>query len=262
MSGNLFRRVLFASMNAPLRVSSSGYLDENLCNISDNTVFQRYINIDLRDEIVEVPVFCRRKVQPLLENNLREIDGKCIEYFVRPLYITRSVQKRTSDSIIRTMFEHSTEDNLIKVTTNSGTVYYGGVGIIFDSNMECIFLSTVTYIKPKSDGTKYSLAKSTIHISPKVFTSTDLLEKAIIKRILPIIITEKVGLDSFSRNVINTFNRGSGAYETAIPDIMVHDINEQFISRPSMPDISTFTNEYINSWLLEHADNIASNIIL
>lgn len=267
---NIFTRTLLSSMDFPVRNGVTASVDSRLFNISDNNVFQRYFNIDLRDKEVEVPIICRREVQSILTDNMsirnNNWEGtKPLDYFVHPLYVTWSTRKRTSDSAIRAMFECPTGNMLVKITTSSGAVYYGGAGIIFNSNMECIFLSTVTLVAPDEGLSEpmYELAKSVAHISPNVFVSNGLIEKAIVKKVLPTLIESKVSLNTSSRRMFNTFNKQKdNSYASMVPDIVVHNINERYISSPTAPDMTKFTDEEVNKWLLERVDDTIRNMLI
>lgn len=266
---NIFTRTLLASMNFPVR-NGIVSVDSNLFNISDNNVFRRYFNIDLRNKEVEVPIICRREVQGILTDNIsvREntwMTAKPLDFFVYPLYTTWGTRKRTSDSAIRAMFECPSNNRLVKITTSNGAVYYGGAGIIFNSNMECIFLATVTLIAPDkgSNNLMYELVKSVVHISPSVFVSSGLIEKAIVKKVLPTLIESKVSLDTGNRRIFNTFNKQEdNSYAPVVPDIVVHNINERYISSPDAPDMTKFTNEEVNKWLLERVDDTVKDLRL
>lgn len=267
---NIFTRTLLSSMDFPVRSGMIVSVDPNLFNISDNNVFQRYFNIDLRGKEVEVPVICRREVQNILTDNMsirnNNWEGtKPLDYFVYPLYVTWSTRKRTSDSAIRAMFECLTGNRLVKITTSNDAVYYGGAGIIFNSNMECIFLSTVTLIAPDegSNNPMYELAKSVVHISPNVFVSNGLVEKAIVKKVLPTLIESKVSLNTSNRRIFNTFNKQEdNSYAPVVPDIVIHNINERYISSPTAPDMTKFTSEEVNKWLLERVDDAVKDLLI
>lgn len=263
----VFDRVVLESMNLPLRMSVGSNIDASKINFLKNNVFQRYINLDLRGKEVEVPIFCRSEVQPLLLSSqysrLYEEAKNVTEAYICPLFVSKEEQKRTSESIIRTMFETSTYHRLCKVTTNSGFVYYGGAGIIFNSNMEVLFLSAVKYEIPEGSE-NIKLINSIAYISPKVFTSNGPVEKTIIKKVIPLLIEGNPIIYSNDRRVINEYHypngRSSMVYRT--PEIIIADVTDRFIGKPNVPDMSKFEDDEVNSFLLDNFEILIDDMTL
>lgn len=247
----IFERTIIRSMDFPVSEGLRS-IDPNMVNLNKNTVYQRYFDLDLRGPEVEVPVLIRKKVENILAENHNRggySNSKSIESLKIPLFVGLEQEKRTSNSVIRAMFETSIHDRLTKVKTTSGLTYYGGAGIIFNENMDCLFLSTVKY-RFEDD---LKLIKSTAYINPKVFMSNNPIEKTIIKKLIPTLITEKVFLTSWNTIVVNLFNYPDGEHHNrVVPDIVISDISDRFISKPDMPDLSQFSDDEVNSFLYEN----------
>lgn len=250
---NAFERTILRSMNLPISSNENIVIDSNLASLSKNTVFQRYFNIDLRGPEVEVPVFTRREVQTFLVDNdyhkKCKQDSNIIEWLIVPLYIGSKQEKRTSNSMIRAMFETSTRIKLTKIKTYAGLIYYGGAGIIFNSNMDCLFLSTVKYNIENG----VNIMKSVAYISPKVFIDKGPVEKNIIKNVIPLLLEKKVTLTQQAgvKNYFNYSDGGNQDFKEAVPDIIISDISDRFISKPDMPDPELFDEEKLNSFILD-----------
>lgn len=254
----IYERTVLGSLDFPRSNSFTRNIDTNLVNFNSNNVFQRFFEIDLRGPEVEVPVFCRREVQDILVSNrdLRITAGhedEIVECYITPLFVGMEQTKRTSDSMIRTMLETSTHYKLSKVTTNTGLVYYGGAGVIFNSRMELLMLNVVKY---NLTNPFIELLKPIMYISPKVFTGDGPVEKNILKKLIPTVIAEGASLNTSTSMVHNKFNfsdeNRNRVYTKKMPEIIIADVSDRFIHKPDMPDLSHFNDEEVNSFLKDN----------
>lgn len=258
----VFDRTVLRSLNFPVSDSNGRQVDSNRVNFNSNNVFQRYLSIDIRGPEVETPTFCRRAVQNIITDNAYyKTSGQeenLVEAYVTPLFVSMEHQKRTSDAMIRAMFETSTYLKLCKVTTNNGEVYYGGSGMIFNSNMDCLFLSTIKY----DISSDIELIKSVVYINPKVFIDNGPIEKNIIKKTIPLLVQEKPVINAQSGRIRNVFNypNGNGTYTRFAPDIIVADVTDRFISKPDMPKLADFEDAKVNDYLSANFDVIIQNM--
>lgn len=253
----IYERTVLGSLDFPRSNSFTRNIDTNLVNFNSNNVFQRFFEIDLRGPEVEVPIFCRREVQSILIDNknfgnIEEYKDNIIECYITSLFVGKEETKRTSDSMIRTMLETSTHYKLSKVTTNTGLVYYGGAGVIFNSRMELLMLNVVKY---NLTNPFIELLKPIMYISPKVFTGDGPVEKNILKKLIPTVITHGASLSAMTSSVINKFNFPDGPrtqFVKKMPEIIVADVSDRFIHKPDMPDLSRFNDEEVNSFLKDN----------
>ena len=253
----IYERTVLESLDFPRNNPFIRSIDTNLVNFNSNSVFQRFFEVDLRGPEVEVPVFCRREVQSILvdNKNLANIEDKdnMIECYITSLFVGKEETKRTSDSMVRTMLETSTHYKLCKVTTNTGLVYYGGAGVIFNSRMELLMLNVVKY---NLTNPFIELLKPIMYISPKVFTGDGPVEKNILKKLIPTVSTEGASLNTVTSMVHNKFNySGEGntrVYTKKMPEIIIADVSDRFIHKPDMPDLSHFNDEEVNSFLKDN----------
>ena len=253
----MYERTVSGSLDFPRNNSFTRNIDTNLVNFNGNSVFQRFFEVDLRGPEVEVPIFCRREVQSILIDNrnfanIEEYKDNIIECYITSLFVGKEETKRTSDSMVRTMLETSTHYKLCKVTTNTGLVYYGGAGVIFNSQMELLLLNTIKY--NLTDNCP-ELIKSVMYISPKVFTGDGPVEKNILKRLIPTVITHGASLSAMTSSVINRFNFPDGPgtqFVKKMPEIIIADVSDRFIHKPDIPDLSHFNDEEVNSFLKDN----------
>lgn len=253
----IYERTVLGSLDFPRNNSFTRNIDTNLVNFNSNSVFQRFFEIDLRGPEVEVPIFCRREVQSILIDNknfanIEEYKDDIIECYITSLFVGKEETKRTSDSMVRTMLETSTHYKLCKVTTNTGLVYYGGAGVIFNSQMELLLLNTIKY---NLTNNYPELIKPVMYISPKVFTGDGPVEKNILKKLIPTVITHGASLSAMTSSVINKFNFPDGPrtqFVKKMPEIIIADVSDRFIHKPDMPDLSHFNDEEVNSFLKDN----------
>lgn len=226
---------------------ASSRLREEL-NLDSNNVFRKNLIVDLEGEELEIPVIARIHCETILTTP--EIPQQ-VQKIVLPLYDNLySITKRTFDSVIRQFFAGvSFSDRLQKITTAKGEVYYGGKGIILDKDLAPILLCT---LKARKDYGEYmntiTYYRPVCHISPKVFTeSTSLMNKGIIKRVIPFYTTENVALpDSYMCR---------SAIRSSTVEIIIDDFSRFFVE-PVKPTPSTCSNEILNQCLVDNLDDI------
>ena len=169
--------------------------------------------------------------------------------------------RRTANAIFKTFQMNDTRDRLIKITTNTGEVYYGGNGYILDKDYNLLILYTLHGVM-EDRILHYKTGR--IYVNPKVFVSNGLIEKGIIKTVIPAFVQEGIMVDTNNIGVtaqdINTTIRNSNGFVTQVikplPEIIVADVTDRFIIRPKKPTPSTFNNDAMNDYLLEHLDKV------
>lgn len=158
------------------------------CEMSDirfnnhnfNPVFLR-ISSNQNGKVYEIPsLICESVVRA-------EITAGLIGESVTPLSVIDSQIRRTTDSIFKYFFSRNRYNSLNylglkKATTSKGEVYYGASGLILNSNFEPIMIGMNEYGK---DGDTIHFERCVLKVSPEVFISEGLLEKAIVKKLIP-----------------------------------------------------------------------------
>ncbi len=237
---------LFSQSNNRECHQSSSNINGSL-NYLDNNVFNLFLHIDCAGPHVVVPLFCRGYIERIIcgRLNVTEVD---IALFANGI----PSERRTSNAMFKLFTEIGFSQRLIKVTTSKGEIYYGGYGMILDRNMNPIFFCTLEG-DVTEEGLTYNSAK--IYINPSVLLIDSVLEKGLIKTIIPAYIENGVSIYTSFPNVNKHFRRKNGKI---IPEVVIKDFTDDFFVRPSKPKPSTFTRDKVNDFLLEHVDDIKS----
>lgn len=209
------------------------------------------VDISPDNQEFEIPVIARSPVLEVLRREFRNRTG--INRVVLPLYSTVTVQKRSADSAFQYIVRLATfNKRLLKIITSKGQTYYGGYGILLDADWNPLMLATLlAYKEPVSGSTAPILHyyKAVLHVSPKVFLNqTDLLEKSIIKKVIPFYLTNPIGIVS----------TGMGAESDRLGTVQIEvDDMSRFFHTPGIPKPDTYSDEEMNRILAEHAKEIS-----
>ena len=225
-------------------------LEMNL-SLDSNNVFRRSLIIEVNDDEVEIPVIARRHLESLVLERIHYPSSIGTKRIILPLYDNApSQERRTFDSIIVQMFNNVRFDmRLQKITTNKGEVYYGGKGIIFDESYAPLLLCTLTARKVHAEegGNNMVYYRPVCHVSPKVFLESDkLINKGIIKKLIPFYTSKEVGLP----------NRIFGVNPESKKVKVVVDNFDKFFIEPIKPTPSACSNDALNECLIDNIEDI------
>lgn len=226
----------------------------------NNNVFNLFLRVDISGPEIDVPLMCKYKVEEGLLSNYNQ-PNSLKEMAVALFENSYPQSRRTADAIFKTFQMNDNRDRLMKITTNTGEVYYGGNGYILDKDYNILILYTLHGVM-EDRILHYKTGR--IYVNPKVFVSNGLIEKGIIKTVIPAFVQEGIRIDTNNIGVtaqeitVHTRNEyGLINYGTApLPEIIVSDVTDRFIIRPKKPTPSTFSNEAMNDYLLEHLDKV------
>lgn len=235
------------------------YIKPNLA-FENHNVFNLFLRVDISGPEIDVPLMCKYKVEEGLLNNYN-YPNSLKEMAVALFENSDPQSRRTANSIFKTFQMNNTRDRLMKITTNTGEVYYGGNGYILDKDYNLLILYTLHGVM-EDRILHYKTGR--IYVNPKVFVSNGLIEKGIIKTVIPAFVQEGIMVDTNNIGVtaqdINTIIRNLNGFVTQVikplPEIVVADVTDRFIIRPKKPTPSTFNNEAMNDYLLEHLDEV------
>lgn len=226
----------------------------------NNNVFNLHLKVDISGPEIDVPLMCKTPVENAISNN--QTSGFNIKEVAVALFNNNyPVERRTANAIFKSFQMSDTRDRLVKVTTNNGEVYYGGNGYILDKDYNLLILYTLHGVM----GDRLLHYKTgRIYVNPKVFVSNGLVEKGIIKTVIPAFVQESIMVRSSRTGItfqeINDPIRNvSGSIVDVtkpIPEIVVTDVTDRFIIKPKKPTPSTFNNEAMNDYLLEHLEEV------
>jgi len=225
----------------------------------NHNVFNLFLRVDISGPEIDVPLMCKYKVEEGLLNNYN-YPNSLKEMAVALFENSYPQSRRTANSIFKTFQMNNTRDRLMKITTNTGEVYYGGNGYILDKDYNLLILYTLHGVM-EDRILHYKTGR--IYVNPKVFVSKGIVEKGIIKTVIPAFVQEGIMVDTNNIGVttqdINTIIRNQNGFVQVIeplPEIVVADVTDRFIVKPKKPTPSTFSNEAMNDYLLEHLDEV------
>lgn len=237
------------------------YINPHLA-FENNNVFNLFLRVDISGPEIDVPLMCKYKVEEGLSSNY--IQPNSLKEMAVALFENSYPQsRRTANAIFKTLQMYDTRDRLMKITTNNGEVYYGGNGYILDKDYNILILYTLHGVMGEDRILHYKTGR--IYVNPKVFVSNGLIEKGIIKTVIPAFVQEGIMVNTSSfigitTQDINTYIRDSNGFVTQVikplPEIIVADVTDRFIVRPKKPTPSTFNNDTMNDYLLEHLDEV------
>ena len=235
---------LFSRSNDRECHTSSSNINSSL-NYLDNNVFNLFLHVDCTGPHVVVPLFCRGLIERIICGGL-DVTEVEIALFANGF----PSERRTSNAMFKLFTEINFSQRLIKVTTSKGEIYYGGYGMILDRNMSPIFFCALDG-EITEEGLTYNSAK--IYVNPSIFLTDGILEKGIIKTIIPAYIEKGVSIYTTFSNINRQFKKKNGK---VIPEVVIKDFTDDFFVRPSKPKPSTFTRDKVNDFLLEHVNDI------
>lgn len=230
-------------------------------NFSNNNVFNVFLKTDISGNEVDVPLNCRRAVEGAIYENYL-VSGTVKEFSVALYENNYPRSKRTANAIFKAFQQFDRRNRMLKITTNKGEVYYGGNGFILDKDYNILLLYVLHGIKNPDRTVTYKTGR--IYVNPKVFVSNDLLEKGIIKTVIPAFVQGGININTgsngaTSQEIVMPIHRPDGRIAgttNPLPEIVVADVTDRFIVKPKKPTPSTFNNEAMNDYLLEHLDEV------
>ena len=213
--------------------SEINYLYNNVCGLA--------FSIDCNKKQLVVPMFCRALIEDSIFNVL---NGISVDENIVYLYANGiPSDKRTANAIFKYFNSTIFGDRLSKIVTNKGAVYYGGHGIILDKNMKPLVLCAA---EGEFTDNNFKYTRAVIYVHPSVFNSSEVVEKGIIKTLIPAYTSSSIRLLFINEAMEFT------------PEVVIKDFTDDFFIRPIAPKPSGFTKENINTFLLDYVDDIVS----
>lgn len=234
------------------------YIRPNLA-FENHNVFNLFLRVDISGPEIDVPLMCKYKVEEGLLSNYNQ-PNSLKEMAVALFENSYPQSRRTANAIFKTFQRNNDRDRLMKITTNTGEVYYGGNGYILDKDYNLLILYTLHGVM-KDRILHYKTGR--IYVNPKVFVSKGIVEKGIIKTVIPAFVqegimvdTNNIGVTAQDINIAIGNQNGFVQVIKPLPEIVVADVTDRFIVKPKKPTPSTFSNEAMNDYLLEHLDEV------
>lgn len=235
------------------------YIKPNLA-FENHNVFNLFLRVDISGPEIDVPLMCKYKVEEGLLSNYNQ-PNSLKEMAVALFENSYPQSRRTANAIFKTFQMNDNRDRLMKITTNTGEVYYGGNGYILDKDYNLLILYTLHGVM-EDRILHYKTGR--IYVNPKVFVSNGLIEKGIIKTVIPAFVQGGININTgsngaTSQEIVMPIYRPDGRIAgttNPLPEIVVSDVTDRFIVKPKKPTPSTFSNEAMNDYLLEHLDEV------
>lgn len=240
-------------------ISFPDYIKPHLA-FENNNVFNLFLKVDISGPEIDVPLMCKYKVEEGLLDNFNH-SNSLKEVAVTLFENSHPQSRRTANAIFKAFQMNDNRDRLVKITTNTGEVYYGGNGYILDKDYNILILYTLHGVM-EDRILHYKTGR--IYVNPKVFVSNGIVEKGIIKTVIPAFVQEGIRIDTGNigatyQEITMPIHRPDGRFAgttNPLPEIVVVDVTDRFIVKPKKPTPSTFSNEAMNDYLLEHLDEV------
>ena len=150
--------VISDSLRESLRRGTFGnqYAISNF-NTTPENILPIQVVIDLSKELIEIPTLFVETCKAAYRHGYNKV--------VISAGSNNHCAISSPDSIVRHTFDRPSYSNfsMNKVITNKGEIYYGTTGMILDSNLNPLILSTQVYDR------EFHYKKSIIHLHPSVF---------------------------------------------------------------------------------------------
>lgn len=242
---------------------SAGFWSANMSsNYSRNNIFSKFLRVKVSSGTFEIPLFLGYYIEKNIINQL--ITKGRVDDIVVYLGEDRKVQTVSTINQAFNSIHHSVTQaqGFYSYKTPKSDVYHIDKGVIFDKDMKLLMFNTIE-VEIKEGKIEYKKPKSYIH--PSVFYSDGLVEKAIVEKMIPYILSEGTYIygNLSSDALINPLGLEKISNNRYIrhkisPEIIVKDVKDIFFCTPNMP--SENYNEDINNMLVREADLITSII--
>ena len=225
-------------------------------NWIQNNIFNRFVKCDMGGIDVEIPTFMRGYAEGYIRRMAGSLHTGNIRELVAPMLNRMYTNKRSADSIIKSISDGNIAYGLNSVMTNKGLVYHGYNGGIFDSDFNPLLLATLVghYNLTACNiiqGITYTECR--VYVHPKVIMDgTDIMHKAIMKKVIPYFLAEGDSCTPYT-------DRISCPIISNIKIRILIEDTSRFFKTPA-PVRHSLSDEDINNFLASHADTVANQI--
>lgn len=222
--------------------------------LNHNNLFNKFIELDFSQDVIDIPLIAKNHIESTLRNiKLEDINNTKV---IIPLFNnTIPQEKKTFDSIIKYFFTYISYSNRIgKITTSKGDVYYGGRGLILNSNYNPILMFTLRATKIiNNTDFKFNYSTPIIYINPSVFEDPNtLVNKGIIKKIIPYFTNSYLCISNSWNNRFIYPERGKS-------EVIIKDFNNIIVS-PIKPKVSNNPMDCLNDCIINNIDEIIDSL--
>lgn len=218
---------LFTFQGFSVEVSNSFYYD---------SVLSKVFRIKYAHNNFEIPLFGINNFMRAIDINYPRPD----DVFYMPLKYNSITSAKTYKTPGMLFYNLLTSSAIKMAISSKHELYYGGNGIIMDAHKNPIILCVVTADK----NTQWTFKEFIMYINPKVFVSSGVLEKFIVSRLIPHIVSNGI---TFTRDYSNF--RYSRRFNTiSQPKMIVSDhINDFFVDsrERDLRDLRYYTEDFL-----------------
>lgn len=254
----------FQSTNSGINSSAR----RSFINYDNNNVYNVSLKVDLSRPEIIIPMTLKYIINNTLrgeyigvEEGIKSLDEIKSLQFIYPLInIMPTENKRTFNSIFRTLLSSNYNSRLVKVKTSKGEIYYGAPGIVLDEEYNVLLLMAM---KATLEEHNLLYHEPILYINPSVFINKDLVSKNIISNIVPYFIENKVNLIDSSINYEHIKYKDGLVSSTSIifqprlsVGIEIKDMTSICISLPETPTVNSINKNNINSFLIEESNTL------
>lgn len=242
---------------------SAGFWSDNRSsNYSRNNIFSKFLRVKVSSGTFEIPLFLGYYIEKNIINQL--ISKGRVDDIIVYLGEDRKVCTVSTINQVFNGINYSVHQaqGFSSYKTPKSDVYHIDKGVIFDKDMKLLMFNTIE-VEIKEGKIEYKKLKSYIH--PSVFYSDGLIEKAIVEKMIPYILSEgtyiygQLSPDSLINPLgLEKLANGQKIRHRISPEIVVKDVKDIFFCTPNTP--SENYNEDINNMLVREADLIAGII--
>lgn len=162
------------------------YLNAFSCGALDDIRYIQHngctIPLTPNGDTLFIPTYC----MPFLDRIIGHAEGSVIVPLPKALH--KGICKSPRTIINKLFYRHYNgfNESLLRVDTEKGYGYYGGRGIILTENYEPLMICGFEVRIGVGDSVYgYNYVDAICHISPEVFTNTDMMSKFIVKHLIP-----------------------------------------------------------------------------
>lgn len=222
-------------------------------NFDSNNVFSKFIKVDISADTFIVPMVGLRACETIILNKHRSLSTdnfNFIDEIAIHLYANQELVARSGDSILSRFFNTSFSTRLMKIKTSKGEIYYGGRGIIFDGQMNPLIMFALhgNIDGIDNDKKKIIYSKSICFVNPVVFTEETLMNKFIIKKLIPVITNDPIYVSS--RRFIEYSDTANSKAVVIVENF------DQFFVTPELKNPVDYSNEEANNTLIDFENEL------
>lgn len=227
--------------------------------LDSNKIFSKSLLVTVNPDEIEVPLIARNLIERVIFIPISYPTYHEVKKVVVPLYIRENGNKviRSFNKIARYIFLTDVASRLRKFVTSKGDIYYGGRGILLDSNYNPLLLCTLAakHIKDR-DVDKLVYYRPIIHVSPEVLSNSDkLVCKGIITKLLPLFTHENI----YFPDPINEVYPFTSIPEDRKAKVIIDNFDNFFVE-PIKPKPSTCSNEALNQCLIDNIEDVVTRL--